>query len=140
MTDFDPLFLTVDEVLSLHEDQLHLFGGSAGIRDRGVLESAVAMPASTYDGVYLHEGLFEMASAYAFHIAEGQPFVDGNKRTGLNAALVFLDINGWLVDDPEMRLYDAMIGFATGAYDKLKFAELLRTLASSFVDLRGADP
>jgi death-on-curing protein len=126
----DPLFLSVEEVLGLHDDQLRLFGGSAGIRDRGVLESAVAMPASTFDGVLLHADLFEMAAAYAFHIAEGQPFVDGNKRTALDAALVFLDLNGWLVTDPEMRLYEGMIGFATGDFDKARFAALLKTLAT----------
>jgi death-on-curing protein len=130
----DPLFLSVDEVLALHDDQLRLFGGSAGIRDRGVLESAVAMPASTFDGVYLHTDLFEMAAAYAFHIAEGQPFVDGNKRAALNAALVFLDLNGWLVTDPEMSLYEGMIGFATGDFDKASFAVLLKTLAVPITD------
>jgi death-on-curing protein len=125
----DPTFLSVEEVLALHADQLRLFGGSEGIRDRGVLESAVAMPAATFDGTYLHAGLFEMAAAYAFHIAEGQPFVDGNKRTALNAALVFLDLNGWVIVDPEMRLYDGMIGFAIGTFDKTRFAGLLETLA-----------
>lgn len=126
----EPLFLTVQEALSLHDDQLRLFGGSAGIRDRGVLESAVAMPASTFDGAHLHSDLFEMAAAYAFHIAQGQPFVDGNKRTALDAALVFLDLNGWFVTDPEMRLYDGMIGFATRDFDKARFSALLRTLAA----------
>ncbi len=128
--DADPLFLSVDEVLSFHDDQLRLFGGSAGIRDRGVLESAVAMPSATFDGILLHATVFEMAAAYAFHIAEGQPFVDGNKRTALNAALVFLDLNGWIISDPEMQLYDAMIGFATGDFDKARFAALLEALAA----------
>jgi death-on-curing protein len=136
----DPLFLSVDEVLALHDDQLRLFGGSAGIRDRGVLESAVAMPSATFDGVHLHSDLFEMAAAYAFHIAEGQPFVDGNKRTALNAALVFLDLNGWSVTDPDMRLYDGMIGFATGDFDKARFAVLLRTLASPLADDDDGEP
>jgi death-on-curing protein len=63
-----------------------------------------------------------MAGAYAFHIAEGQPFVDGNKRTGLNAALVFLEINGWSVDDPHEELYDAMIGLAIGTHTKWSLA------------------
>jgi len=138
--DGDPLFLSVDEVLALHDDQLRLFGGSAGIRDRGVLESAIAMPASTFDGVHLHSDLFEMAAAYAFHIAEGQPFVDGNKRTALNAALVFLDLNGWLVVDPEMRLYDGMIGFAIGEFDKARFAALLKTLAAPISDDNEGEP
>ncbi len=124
----------MEEVLGLHADQLRLFGGSDGIRDRGILESAISTPACTFDGEYLHAGLFEMSAAYAFHIAEGQPFVDGNKRTALNAALVFLDLNGWLVIDPDMRLYDGMIGFATGECDKARFAKLLETLARPLAD------
>lgn len=125
----EPLFLTVDEVQDLHGDQLRRFGGSAGVRDLGALESAVAIPASTFDGEFLHEDLFHMAAAYAFHIAENQPFVDGNKRAALNAALVFLDINGWLVADPEMLLYDAMIAISSRSLDKTGLAELLRSLA-----------
>jgi len=63
------LFLSVDDVLDLHNDQLRLFGGSTGLRDRNALESAVATPASTFDGAFLHDDLFHMAAAYAFHIA-----------------------------------------------------------------------
>jgi len=126
---FEPLFLTVDEVQELHDDQLRRFGGSAGVRDLGALASAVATPASTFDGEFLHADLFHMAAAYAFHIAENQPFVDGNKRAALNAALVFLDINGWLVVDPQMLLYNAMIAISSRALDKAGLAELLRSLA-----------
>jgi len=126
---FEPLFLTVDEVQELHDDQLHRFGGSAGVRDLGALQSAVATPASTFDGEFLHADLFHMAAAYAFHIAENQPFVDGNKRTALNAALVFLDINGWLVADPDLLLYDAMIAISSRSLDKTGLAELLGRLA-----------
>lgn len=128
-TTDDPLFLSVEEVVALHEDQLHLFGGSDGIRDEGALDSAVAMPASTFDGAFLHEDLFHMAAAYAFHIAENQPFIDGNKRTALNAALVFLDINGWVVSDPDQLLFDAMVGISARRLDKHGLAELLRKLA-----------
>lgn len=125
----DPLFLTVEEVLALHEDQLRLFGGAAGIRDRSALESAVMTPASTFDGAFLHDDLFHMAAAYAYHIAENQPFIDGNKRTALNAALVFLDINGWIVSDPEIRLYQAMIDLSSRTLDKRGLGLLLRRLA-----------
>jgi len=124
------LFLTLDEVLAFHEDQLTLFGGSAGVRDAGALESAIAVPASTFGGEYLHDGLFHMAAAYAFHLAENQPFLDGNKRTALNAALVFLDINGWVVDDPEGRLYHAMIAISARELDKQGLAALLEELAT----------
>jgi death on curing protein len=134
----DPEFLVVDDVLELHADQLRLFGGSAGLRDRGALESAVATPAATFDGSFLHEDLFAMAAAYAFHIAENQPFLDGNKRAALNAALVFLDINGWVVLDPDMKLYDAMIALSSRSLDKPGFALLLRSLARPTHDLPDA--
>jgi death on curing protein len=128
-TGAEPLFLSVEDVLALHDDQLRLFGGSAGVRDRGALESAVATPEASFDDEFLHEDLFHMAATYAFHITENQPFVDGNKRTGLNAALVFLDVNGWVVEDPEMRLFDAMIAVSSRALDK-------HGLAWSFGSLR----
>jgi death-on-curing protein len=70
-----------------------------------------------------------MAAAYAFHIAENQPFLDGNKRTGLNAAIVFLDLNGWLVLDPNERLADAMLQLAIRAISKQGLAILLRELS-----------
>ena len=66
---------------------------------------------------------------YAFHIAQNQPFLDGNKRTALNAALVFLDINGWLVPDPDELLYDAMIAIAERRLDKEGLAALFEKLA-----------
>jgi death-on-curing protein len=77
----DPLFLTVGDVLSLHSDQIRQFGGSEGLRDEGGLASAVAQASATYGGKYLHSGPFEMAAAYAFHIAANHPFLDGNERT-----------------------------------------------------------
>ena len=123
------LFLRYEEVLQFHADQLSLFGGQDAIRDDGVLRSALAMPEATFDGVYLHADEFSMAAAYAFHIAEGQPFVDGNKRTGLNAALVFLELNGWSVEDPEEELYDAMIGLAAGTHSKSSLAGAFRRLS-----------
>jgi death on curing protein len=125
----EPFFLSVEDVLELHSDQLRLYGGTAGIRERGALDSAVATPAATFDNAYLHDNLFLMAAAYAFHIAENQPFLDGNKRAALNAALVFLDINGWLVLDPDERLFEAMIALSSRELDKQGLAVLLRNLA-----------
>lgn len=134
MSEGDLLFLAYEEVLQFHSDQLSLFGGQDGIRDDGVLRSALATPEATFDGAYLHADEFMMAAAYAFHIAEGQPFVDGNKRTGLNVALVFLELNGWTVDDPDGELFDAMIGLATGTQTKASLAEVLRHLSHSSDD------
>lgn len=114
----DPVFLDVDDVLLIHEEQLARYGGSAGLRDTGLLESAVAMPRATAGGEFAHQDLFAMAAAYAFHIAQNQPFIDGNKRTGLLAAIVFLNLNGVAITDPNGRLYDGMVAVADRRVDK----------------------
>lgn len=127
----DPVFLHVEDVLLIHEEQFAKYGGSAGVRDAGLLDSAVAMPRATAGGGFAHEDLFAMAAAYAFHIAQNQPFVDGNKRTGLLAAIVFLDLNGIVIADPEGRLYDAMVAIAERRLDKAGLAALLVELVAS---------
>ena len=126
----EPVFLDVEDVFLIHAEQLPRYGGSPGVRDRGLLESAVAMPRASAGGEYAHQDLFAMAAAYAFHIAQNQPFVDGNKRTGLLAAIVFLDLNGVEIADPEGRLYDAMIAIAERRLDKAALTTLLRELAA----------
>ena len=88
MSADEPEFLDVDDVLELHSAQLERYGGASGLRDRGLLESAVAQPQSSFAGQFAHEGLYEMAAAYLFHICRNHPFVDGNKRAGLLAAVV----------------------------------------------------
>lgn len=126
----EPSFLTLAEVLEIHRDQVERHGGREGVRDIGLLESAIAMPQSGAGEQYHHRTLFEMAAAYAFHIAENQPFVDGNKRAALASALVFLDLNGVELDDPEGELYDAMMALGARKMSKTRLAELLKTLAS----------
>ena len=93
-----PYFLTLEEVLKIHENQIECYGGSHGVRDQGLLQSAIAQPEASFGGDYLHKDVFEMAAAYLFHIVENHPFVDGNKRAGTAAALVFLDLNGVELD------------------------------------------
>ncbi len=127
----EPDFLTAEDVLAIHEEQLARYGGAAGVRDPAMLESAVAQPQATFGGEFLHADLFAMAAAYAFHIAENQPFMDGNKRTGLVAALAFLDLNGIVVRDPQGRLHQAMIDVADRRLTKEGLAALLRELAVS---------
>ena len=87
-------FLSVDDVLATHEDTIAHEGGLAGIRDPGLLESAVLMPQQQFGGEYLHDGLPAMAAAYLFHIAQNHAFHDGNKRTAALSALIFLEVNG----------------------------------------------
>jgi death-on-curing protein len=126
----DPHFLTLEDATLLHQEQLARYGGGDGMRDAGALEAALAMPQQTFDGSFVHEDLFAMAAAYAFHIAQNQPFVDGNKRTGLLAALVFLDLNDVAISDPDGSLYEAMIAIAEKRTNKAGLAELLRSLAT----------
>jgi len=75
----EPEFLTLEDVLLIHDEQIEVYGGIQGIRDPGLLESAVMTAQASFGGEYLHQNIFEMAAAYAFHIAENQPFLDGNK-------------------------------------------------------------
>lgn len=89
----EPLFLTLEEVLEIHAEMIDRYGGSAGVRDQGVLESAIAAPQSGFGGQYLHTDLYHMAAAYLFHITKNHPFIDGNKRVGAMAAFVFLRLN-----------------------------------------------
>jgi death-on-curing protein len=113
-----PLFLTLDEVLALHELQVRLFGGARGTRDMGLLESAIGNAESTFDGRFLHETLFEIAAAYAYGICRNHPFVDGNKRTAAATALTFLDLNGVELTASEDDLYDLFVGVAKGHVSK----------------------
>jgi hypothetical protein len=79
-------FLTVDEVLAIHAHLIERYGGSPGIRDLGLLRSALAMPEASFGGETLHATLYEQAAAYCFHSVKNHPFVDGNKRVGLAVA------------------------------------------------------
>ncbi len=129
MTVEEPKFLTLAEVLYLHEESLVRFGGSAGVRDRGLVDSALGSAQNAF--WYGHDGLFEIASAYAFHIAESQAFVDGNKRTAAASAIMFLRKNGVLFPADDGSLYAAMIDIANKRLDKRGWAETLRRLVES---------
>jgi death-on-curing protein len=122
----EPKFLTYDRVIRIHIMQLELFGGAQGIRDPGLLDSALAMPRAGFGGHYLHEDLFEMAGAYLFHIAMNHPFIDGNKRTGFAAAHVFLKVNGIDLTFTVDQAYDLVIGVCEGTVTKGALAAALR--------------
>ena len=94
MTAPEPGFLELEDVVAIHADQIERYGGSAGIRDLGLLDAAVAMPRSSFGGQCLHTDVYEMAAAYLYHIVCNHPFVDGNKRARTAAALVFLELQG----------------------------------------------
>ena len=121
-----PVFLTLDEVLDIHRDQIQRYGGTPGIRDLGLLQSALAQPEAAFGGQFLHADLFEMAAAYLFHITQNHPFVDGNKRAGTATALVFLDMNDIEVNAPEDDLVQLVLDVAQGNAGKKEIADFFR--------------
>ena len=119
-----PLFLTLDEVLEIHSEQIALYGGSEGVRDVAGLESAVATPMATFGGEFLHATIPAMAAAYLFHICQNHPFMDGNKRTAANAAITFLLINDWEPEFSEDELVDLVLSVASGETSKSAVTEV----------------
>jgi death on curing protein len=123
----EPQFLTLEQFEAIHERSLAEHGGSQGLRDAGGLESAVMQPQHVHH--YLNGDLYEIAAAYAFHIAEAQAYLDGNKRTAIASALIFLELNGIETTgiDP-MELYAPMIKIANGELDRAGLGEQMRGL------------
>ncbi|MCE5279167.1 MAG: type II toxin-antitoxin system death-on-curing family toxin [Planctomycetaceae bacterium] len=119
-------FLQLDDVLWLHSDLVDRYGGEHGVRDMGLLESALAQPRATYGGKRLHKNIFMMAAAYLFHVIRNHPFVDGNKRAGAVAALLFLDLNGIEVVATKGALYELTMAVTTGKADKAAIAKFFR--------------
>jgi death on curing protein len=121
-----PTFLTLDEVVAIHRDQIVRYGGSEGIRDWALLQSAVAMPAAGVGGQFFHEDLCEMAAAYLFHLVQNHPFIDGNKRVGAVAAFVFLALNDACLTADQDRYAELVLAVARGETPKSAIAEFLR--------------
>ena len=121
-----PKFLSVDEVREIHRDAIAQFGGTLGIRDEGTLIAAVFHPQNVWH--YGHGDVFEIAAAYAYHIAEAQVFLDGNKRAAIGAALTFLEGNGISTRTDSAPLYQAMIDIAEKRMVRIDLAELFRRL------------
>jgi death on curing protein len=127
----EPEFLTLDDVLALHADQIDRYGGAHGVRDVGLLESALAAPRATFGGAFLHAAVTEMAAAYLFHLVSNHPFIDGNKRAGLAAAIAFLGLNGLWLEAAEDELVDLVVGVAEGRFDKSEVAVFIKRHAQA---------
>ena len=123
----EPVFLSLNDVLQIHQSQIEHFGGTMGIRDIGLLESAVAMPAASFSGQYFNSTLFEMAAAYLFHICQNHAFVDGNKRTALASALIFLELNEQEIDFDIDPLEELVLKTASGQASKSDIAKIFES-------------
>ena len=121
----DPIFMTRGQVDALHRLSLEQHGGQDGLRNEHGLESALAQPMNAH--FYGQGDLFDLAAAYAYHIAENQPFIDGNKRTAITTALFFLERNSVNTSGiANAQLYNAMIAIAEKRLDKAGLAEIFR--------------
>ena len=117
-------WLKEDVVIAMHSEQISEHGGSLGIRDAGLLSSALASPQN--QTAYGEASAFDLAAAYAFGIIQNHPFVDGNKRVGFLAAYVFLDLNGWELLASEAEAVATVLALARGEMDEAGFSDWLR--------------
>lgn len=124
----DPKFLSFQQVDQLHDRSLQAYGGCPGVRDAGLLASAVNQPQNDY--FYGDADLCGIAAAYCFHIAESQAYLDGNKRTAVAAALTFLVVHGVSIDFDSNVIYEAMIELANKKIGKQELGALFRALTA----------
>ena len=120
----DYTWVESDIVLAIHEEQLAEHGGADGVRDMGLLESALARPQNLL--AYGSPDLADLAAAYAAGIARNHPFVDGNKRTAWVVAETFVELNGAEIAADDASAYEAMLGLAEGRIDENAFAAWMR--------------
>ena len=125
------LHLTVEGVVAIHGVVLKAHGGSPGVRDQALLESAVAAPQATFAGESLMKDGLEIAAAYLFYLCRNHAFVDGNKRTAAAAAISFLTTNGVQFPKDDGSVYRAMIEIANKQLDKIGLANVLRRLSGN---------
>lgn len=116
-------FLKIEQVITFHDQMIEQYGGLHGMRDLGLLESALAMPRATAFGQDLHPTVYDKAAAYLFHIVKNHPFNDGNKRAGAFAACVFLSANGISVDFSDEKYEVLVVAVAEGKADKQQIAQ-----------------
>ncbi|MBC7972712.1 MAG: type II toxin-antitoxin system death-on-curing family toxin [Verrucomicrobia bacterium] len=125
-----PKFISISETLDIHTRQLKKFGGSSGIRDEGLLESALAQPQATFSGEFLHTTLYEQAAAYLYHLAKNHPFLDGNKRTAFAVMDTFLRVNGYRLVMADEQAYELVQDVVNGRVSKTELAALLERSTS----------
>ena len=121
-----PEFLSIADVLVIHADQIDSFGGSSGVRDQGLLESALAQPQATFGGEFLHATIAQQAAAYLYHLAMNHPFIDGNKRTAFAVMDSFLRLNGFRLSFTNEESYRLVIRVVEGKLSKDKLADILQ--------------
>lgn len=113
-----PQFLTIHDIFVIQRDQIQRYGGTLGVLNQGLAESAIAVPRATFGGSFLHGSIPAMAAAYVFHLVANHPFQDGNKRIGSASALLFLELNGFRLGATQEEYYDIVMKIAAGEIKK----------------------
>jgi len=122
----EPIWISMDLIMAIHDRQLAEHGGSSGVRDYGMLESALARPEQKFAYGGVETDMIDLAAAYAFGLSRNHPFIDGNKRTAAVACEVFLELNGYSLVASDEDLYPVFIGLAAGEVDEIGLTEWLR--------------
>ncbi|KJH70575.1 death-on-curing protein [Aliterella atlantica CENA595] len=115
----------MSDILEIHQILIDRLGGMSGIRDEGLLKSALSQPQATFFGELLHPTIHEQAAAYLYHIAKNHPFLDGNKRTAYGAMEAFLRLNGYNINLSDEQAYNMVMQVAQGEMSKEVLASLL---------------
>lgn len=127
----EPIFLSIEDILSIHARMIKEYGGLPGVADQGLLESAVSMPTAGFGGEYFHESLPAMAAAYLYHICKNHSFFDGNKRTAVVASELFLNINEMRLDVRNEEFKQLCLGVAAGEISKEETVAFFEKYAKS---------
>ncbi|HBS48212.1 TPA: type II toxin-antitoxin system death-on-curing family toxin [Candidatus Dependentiae bacterium] len=119
-------FLQAKEILEIHKNIIETYGGALGIRSNHLFLSAIAQPEFKIQNKYVHKNIYLMTAAYLFHLIKNHPFVDGNKRTSVASALLFLTINKTKINITEKQLTELSLKTATTKITKEKIAAILK--------------
>ena len=121
----EPVWVLREVVLMAHEQSLAEFGGAGGLRDAGLLESALGRPQHLF--IYGKPSLFDLAASYGFGLVKNHPFIDGNKRAGFVVAVTFLQLNGWRLEASEVDATLRTLALAAGEMTEAGYAEWLKS-------------
>ncbi|MBD2771177.1 type II toxin-antitoxin system death-on-curing family toxin [Iningainema tapete] len=126
----NPEFVDIELAIAIHDDLIETHGGSLGVRDERLLESALSQPQATFFGEFLHPTIAEQAAAYLYHVTKNHAFIDGNKRAALGITEAFLRMNGYNLTLSDNELYELVLAVSTG---KLEKTDLISVIADHLV-------
>ena len=122
----NPKFVDIQQAIAIHDFLIEKYGGSLGLRDEGLLESALAQPQASFFGELLHPTIAEQAAVYLFHLCKNHPFIDGNKRAAFGVMVAFVAVNNYRLNLSNDQLYNLVLDVAASKIDKPQLIEVIR--------------